>query len=95
MLLGYYNVPYTIETPVALHVNPSPEKRTTPRVWNSNDGRVKLVLQAARDAVALPDVTMEEAASSWDDVEGVPRLEGPERQRMTRVPPVRPAVSST
>lgn len=80
-------MPYTIETPVTLHVNPAPEKRTVPRVWNRNDGRVKLLLQAARDAMELPDPTTEGTESSWDDVEGVPRVEGPERQRMARGTP--------
>lgn len=87
VLLGYYYVPYTIEMPVVLHVNPNAEKRTTPRVWNRNDGRVKLLLQAARDATELLDASAEEPGSSWDDLQGVPRLEGPERQRLARPVP--------
>jgi hypothetical protein len=52
VLLGYYDLPSSIDEVLNIVVNPDPEDRVSNRVWNAGDSRCKLITLAPRAAVA-------------------------------------------
>lgn len=52
VLLGYYDLPSSIDQVLNILVNPDPEDRVVERVWNAGNSRCKLITLAPRAAVA-------------------------------------------
>jgi hypothetical protein len=52
VLLGYYDLPSSIDQVLNIMVNPDPEDRTVKRIWNAGNSRCKLITLAPRVVLA-------------------------------------------
>jgi hypothetical protein len=54
VLLGYYDLPKSLDQVLNILVNPDPEDRMVKRVWNAGNSRCKLITLAPRIISAVP-----------------------------------------